>query len=114
MTQAIQRYGQNERSLFSFLNAKGASSLSEYKEGFYGIANCYDYILQNFYSYLKDANADSMQWSSMQVALERVEGQAWETKNELLGAIKIVKTIGLLNLLGNSSFKMTRSKLPTM
>lgn len=37
----------------------------------------------------------------MQVALERVEGQAWETKNELLGAIKIVKTIGLFNLLGN-------------
>lgn len=60
ITQAIQRYGQNERSLFSFLNAKGVNSLSEYNEGFYGIANCYDYILQNFYSYLKDANADSM------------------------------------------------------
>ena len=110
ITQAIQRYGQNERSLFSFLSAKGANSLSEYKNGFYGIANCYDYILQNFYSYLKDANADSMQWSSMQVALERVEGQAWETKNELLGAIKIVKTIGLFNLLGNSSFRMTREQ----
>ena len=110
ITQAIQRYGQNERSLFSFLNTKGANSLSEYKDGFYGLANCYDYILHNFYSYLKDANADSMQWSSMQVALERVEGQSWETKNELLGAIKIVKTIGLLNLLGNSSFKMTREQ----
>lgn len=110
ITQAIQRYGQNERSLFSFLNTKGANSLCEYEDGFYSIANCYDYILHNFYSYLKDANADSMQWSSMQVALERVEGQSWETKNELLGAIKIVKTIGLLNLLGNSSFKMTREQ----
>lgn len=110
ITQAIQRYGQNERSLFSFLNTKGANSLCEYEDGFYGLANCYDYILHNFYSYLKDANADSMQWSSMQVALERVEGQSWETKNELLGAIKIVKTIGLLNLLGNSSFKMTREQ----
>lgn len=110
ITQAIQRCGQNERSLFSFLNTKGANSLCEYEDGFYGLANCYDYILHNFYSYLKDANADSMQWSSMQVALERVEGQSWETKNELLGAIKIVKTIGLLNLLGNSSFKMTREQ----
>lgn len=110
ITQAIQRYGQNERSLFSFINAKGANSIGEYKDGFYGLPNCYDYILQNFYSYLKDANADSMQWSSMQVALERVEGQAWETKNELLGAIKIIKTIGLLNLFGNSSFKMTREQ----
>ena len=110
ITQAIQRYGQNERSLFSFLNAKGANSISEYKDGFYGLANCYDYILQNFYSYLKDANADSMQWSSMQVAIERVEGQSWETKYELLGAIKIVKAIGMLNLFGNSSFKMTREQ----
>ena len=110
ITQAIQRYGQNERSLFSFLNAKGANSISEYDNGFYGLANCYDYILQNFYSYLKDANADSMQWSSMQVAIERVEGQTWETKGELLGAIKIVKAIGMLNLFGNSSFKMTREQ----
>ena len=110
ITQAIQRYGQNERSLFSFLNAKGANSIGEYDKGFYGLANCYDYILQNFYSYLKDANADSMQWSSMQVAVGRVEGQAWDTKNELLGAIKTVKAIGLLNLFGNSSFKMTREQ----
>lgn len=110
ITQAIQRYGQNERSLFSFLNAKGANSISEYDNGFYGLANCYDYILQNFYSYLKDANADSMQWSSMQVAIERVEGQTWDTKGELLGAIKIVKAIGMLNLFGNSSFKMTREQ----
>ena len=111
ITRAIQRYGQNERSLFSFLHAKGNNSLSEYRQGFYGLANCYDYILQNFYSYLKDANADSMQWSSMQVALERVEGQEWESKSELLGAIIIVKTIGLLNLFGNSTFKMTREQI---
>ena len=110
ITQAIQRYGQNERSLFTFLNARGVNSLAEFSDGFYGLANCYNYILHNFYSYLKDANADSMQWSSMQVALERVEGQAWETKDELLGAMKIVKTIGLLNLLGNASFKMTREQ----
>lgn len=53
ITQAIQRYGQNERSLFSFLNTKGANSLCEYEDGFYGLANCYDYILHNFYSYLR-------------------------------------------------------------
>ena len=58
ITQAIQRYGQNERSLFSFLNTKGANSLCEYEDGFYGLANCYDYILHNFYSYLKDNNED--------------------------------------------------------
>ena len=109
LTQAIQRYGQNERSLFSFLNAKGRNSLSEFTGKVYQLQCCYDYIYYNFYSYFKEANADSMQWSSMQVAIERVEGQLWETKTDLVDAIKIVKAIGLLNLFGNASFKMNRA-----
>lgn len=57
ITQAIQRYGQNERSLFSFLNARGRNSLSEYEGKIYQLQCCYDYIYYNFYSYLKEANA---------------------------------------------------------
>lgn len=110
ITQAIQRYGQNERSLFSFLNARGRNSLSEYQGEVYQLQCCYDYIYYNFYSYLKEANADSMQWSSMQVAIERVEGQLWETKQNLVDAIKMVKAIGLLNLFGNSTFRMNREE----
>ena len=106
ITQAIQRYGQNERSLFSFLNARGRNSLSEFTGKVYQLQSCYEYIYYNFYSYLKEANADSMQWSSMQVAIERVEGQLWENKTDLVDAIKLVKAIGLLNLFGNGSFKM--------
>lgn len=111
ITQAIQRYGQNERSLFSFLNARGRNSLSEYKGDVYHLQCCYDYIYYNFYSYLKEANADSMQWSSMQVAIERVEGQQWDDKKDLVNAIKLVKAIGLLNLFGNASFKMNKDAL---
>lgn len=44
ITQAIQRYGQNERSLFSFLNARGRNSLSEFKGEVYQLQCCYDYI----------------------------------------------------------------------
>lgn len=110
MTQAIQRYGQNERSLFSFLNARGRNSLSEYQGRVYHLQCCYDYIYYNFYSCLKEANADSMQWSSMQVAIERVEGQPWDTTQALVDAVKMVKAIGLLNLFGNSSFRMSREE----
>ncbi len=113
ITQAIQRYGQNERSLFSFLNARGRNSLSEFTGNVYQLQCCYDYIYYNFYSYLKEANADSMQWSSMQVAIERVEGQVWETKTDLVDAIKLVKAIGLLNLFGNASFRMNREETAT-
>lgn len=109
VTSAIQRYGQNERSLFSFLAACGSNSLSEFKTSAnltYNLANVYDYIVYNFYSYLKDANVDSMSWSSMQVSIERVEGLDWDNSEQLTGAIKIVKAIGLLNLFGIASFKM--------
>jgi len=109
ITSAIQRYGQNERSLFSFLASKGANSLSEFKANTnqtYNLANVYDYIVFNFYSYLKDANVDSMNWSSMQVSIERVEGIDWDNEEQTANAIKIIKSIGLLNLFGIASFMM--------
>lgn len=114
VTAAIQRYGQNERSLFSFLAARGANSLAEFQAKLnltYNLANVYDYTVFNFYSYLKDANMDSMSWSSMQVSIERVEGLDWDNSEQLAGAIKIVKAIGLLNLFGIASFKMNLKQM---
>lgn len=109
LTQAIQRYGQNERSLFSFLHAQGRNSLKEFKPSIqltYNLQMVYDYVIYNFYSFLKDANADSMNWSAMKIALERVEGQSWDSKEMMLDAIKIVKAIGMMNLLGTATFSM--------
>ncbi len=112
ITTAIQRYGQNERSLFTFLTSKGTISDFEPKENTtYNLAKAYDYIYYSFYSYLKDANADSMNWSSMQVALERVEGQTWDTEEELLQAINIIKALGMMNLYGVAGFRLSRESL---
>ena len=112
ITSAIQRYGQNERSLFTFLASKGA--ISDFKPSeseTYNLQYVYDYIVYNFYSYLKDANADSMNWTSMKVSIERVEGHSWDTKEELLQAVKIVKAIGLLNLFGVAGFRLSKEQL---
>lgn len=114
ITSAIQRYGQNERSLFTFLASKGANSVSEFEVHdnlTYNLQNVYDYILYNFYSYLKDANTDSMNWSSMQVSTERVEGQEWESKEQMLQAVKIVKAIGMMNLFGTAGFKLSLEQM---
>ena len=49
ITSAIQRYGQNERSLFTFLSSKGNNSISEFipqKTLLYNIQNVYDYVLE--------------------------------------------------------------------
>lgn len=114
IAMAMQKYGQNERSLFTFLNNRGHNSLSEFqpKQNLtYHLGIVYDYVNYNFYSFLKDANADSMSWGSMQVSIERVEGVEWNTANQLNDAINIVKAIGLLNLFGIASFQLNREQM---
>lgn len=109
ITRAIQEYGQNERSLFSFLNAGGKRSFKEFvpnEKLTYNLEEVYNYIQSNFYSYLTDVNSESMQWSAIRIAAERVEGQTWITPEEMINALKLIKTIGLLNIFGTAAFKM--------
>lgn len=108
ITIAIQRYGQNERSLFTFLASLGTISTDEQV---YNLQKVYDYVYYSFYSYLKDANADSMSWSSMQISIERVEGQSWDSEEQMLYAINIIKAIGLLNLFGVAGFRLSKESL---
>ena len=108
ITTAIQRYGQNERSLFTFLASQESVSVGKQ---IYNLQKVYDYIYYNFYSYLKDANADSMSWSSIQVSIERVEGQSWESDEQMLHAVNIIKAIGLLNLFGIAGFRLPKEML---
>jgi hypothetical protein len=112
LTLAVQRYGQNERSLFSFLNSKGNYSLenAEIKATkTYNLSDIYDYIIYNFHSFLSEVNADSMNWSAMHVALERVDGLS-ETKL-IKDARKLVKTIGLLNLFASQTATIQKENL---
>jgi len=104
LTHSIQRYGQNERTLFSFLSSKDNNSLNQFEphaNQTYSLANVYDYIIYNFYSYLSEVNADSANWRAIRVALERIESIFDLEKIET--ASNIVKTIGLCNLFGNSA-----------
>jgi len=113
VTRAIQRYGQNERSLFSFLNAKGIHTISNFnseQNKTYNLAEVYDYVINSFYSYLNDANGDSSSWSAILLSIERIEGCDWKDESQMLDAIKIVKSIGLLNLFGNAGFSMSQDE----
>ena len=114
ITSAIQRYGQNERSLFTFLSAKGNNSISEFvsqKTLLYNIQNVYDYVFYNFHSYLKEVNLDSMSWSSIYRSIEKVEAYDWNSEQQMLDAVKIIKAIGLLNLFGVAGFKLSIEQL---
>lgn len=112
LTLSIQRYGQNERTLFSFLEATGEGSLQAFKDGehtTYSLADVYDYDIYNFYSFLSEINPDTAAWTGIRVALERIEGLF---DSEIVeNGIKIVKTIGMMNLFGNAGIRCSKNDL---
>ena len=113
LTLAIQKYGQNERSLFSFLTTTGQYSILNYvrkEHQTYSVADVYDYLIYNFYSEISQVNLDSSGWSAIKVALGRIESGI--LSDELIPyAQKIVKTIGLLSIFGSSDTTLNREAL---
>lgn len=104
LTLALQRYGQNERSLFSFLESTDLASIGKFKNTeqtpFYSLTQVFDYLTNNFFSFLHSKyNSDSASWASIKVAIEQVENSFDEDVNDYL---KVVKAIGLLNMFANA------------
>ncbi|MFY9158302.1 hypothetical protein [Aquirufa ecclesiirivi] len=103
LTLSLQRYGQNERSLFSFLESTdhtGLTKFNKYENPFYNLSNVYDYLNFNFYSFLTSKyNPDFSSWSSIRSSIEEVE-RAFDSN--IIDYIKAVKTIGLLNIFSAS------------
>ena len=112
LTLSIQRYGQNERTLFSFLESTGEGSLQSFKDSehtTYSLADVYDYDIYNFHSFLSEINLDSAAWAGIRVSLERVEGSFDPEVAD--DAIKLVKTIGMINLFGNAGVSFAKKDL---
>ncbi|MFP8894579.1 hypothetical protein [Chryseobacterium sp. EZn1] len=104
LTLSLQKYGQNERSLFSFLDSNDPYNLFDYNSignPYFNIACVYDYLIHNYHSFLTTKyNPHYSQWTNIRAAIEMTEGWFIGNPNN---AIKIVKTIGLLNIFGNSA-----------
>lgn len=97
LTLSLQKYGQNQRSLFSFLQASDHLGLEVLNtDELFDIPKVYDYILVNLYSVITSKlNPDYTSWSLIKDSIEKVEAKI--DKNQKL-AINLIKTIGLLNL----------------
>lgn len=112
LTLSLQRYGQNERSLFSFLESTDHTGLSKFNKRenpFYNLSCVYDYLNFNFYSFLTSKyNPDFSSWSSIRSALEEVERTFDISINEYT---KAIKTIGLLNTFSASGSTLDRNFL---
>lgn len=104
LTLSLQRYGQNERSLFSFLASNDYLSFYDWQEkGLYSVVNSYDYLFHNFHSFLSTKyNPDYGDWAVIRAALHRIENYFFAghiTETEYDDACKLLKTIGLTNIL---------------
>lgn len=112
LTIAFQRYGQNERSLFQFIDSNDHLGLMEFDEEkslFYNLSCVYDYLWFNYYTVITSKyNIDYGQWATIRNSIERVE---IEIINSTLDAIRIVKVIGLLNIFASSAGKIDKEFL---
>jgi hypothetical protein len=103
VTLALQRYGQNERSLFSFLKSTDHTSIfahQQAKSNFYNVASVYHYLIYNFYSFINSPyNRDIAAWRGIQHALEVSERVFSE---DLTSIAQIIQTIGLFNIFAAS------------
>jgi len=108
LTLSLQKYGQNERSLFTFLESEDFFSDSS---GFYHLGKVYNYLISNFYSFLNSRfNPDFAVWVSIKNALESIEVGWVENLEE---GRKIVKAIGLLILTASHGAKLDFNFLST-
>ena len=109
LTLSLQRYGQNERSLFSFLESSDHTSLAkfqQYDNKFYNLSLVYEYLNFNFYSFLTSKyNPDFAAWSSIRAALETVDRAFDDRLNDVQSLVKI---IGLLNIYAAQGAKLDR------
>lgn len=109
LTLSLQKYGQNERSLFSFIESNDHLGIRQFRNdtsGYYNLSNLYDYLVYNFHSLLTTKfNPHYAQWSAMRFAIERVEGLL---DDQVSDALKLVKTIGLLNIFATASAHINR------
>jgi len=114
LTKALQTYGQNERSLFTFLESDDVSGLKSFSwknETYFNLSTVYDYLLNNFSSLLTTKyNPHFFQWRAIQHALDRIEATL---EGDYLEASKLVKIIGLINIFGNAGAKIDNDFLPT-
>ena len=111
LTLALQKYGQNERSLFSFIESNDHLGIKDFnqKVPYYNLSCVYDYLVHNYYSFLTTKyNPHYTQWVAIRTAIERVEGVFREN---ITDAVKLVKTIGLLNIFASASARLNKEFL---
>src|SRR5690606_4223961 len=63
LARSLQKYGQNERSLFTFLETTDFSKFIYKTKPYFNLVDVFDYLINNFYSLLSSKyNPDYLKW----------------------------------------------------
>ena len=96
LVNALQRYGQNERSLFSFLSDSSKYSISNDPVNFYNVSDVFDYLVYTLPTEINGPdNPHKAQWLTTFRVLERAE-LIFEEDYEIV--TEVIKTISLVNI----------------
>ncbi|MBU6122325.1 hypothetical protein [Hymenobacter siberiensis] len=115
LVQSLQRYGQNERSLFSFLCSNDYLGIEQHtgQGTYYSVSQVYDYLSYHFYSLLTSRyNPNFFQWGILKSTLEQLE-KYFDNEAELNAARQLVKTIGLLSIFAPAGAEISPEFLET-
>lgn len=104
LTLGLQSYGQNERSLFSFIDSDDHLAIRAFESNsdnpLYSLSSVYDYLVHNYTILFTKYNPHYAQWAAIRTAIERAEGVF---EDDIEDALKILKTIGLLSIFAAKS-----------
>ena len=119
MAKALQRYGQNERSLFSFLDVDESYSFKRFYnennhfsdlKSVYSLEYVFDYIFEHYFFVISShANSDLTLWNSIREALDQVDTRL--EQEFIRDGRKIIKAIGLLNIFTHAGSNLNREFL---
>ena len=109
LVKFFSRFGQNERSLFSFLYSADANALrtfaSEHSvgDGFFGIHHLYDFVRSTI-GHRLHTRALSSRWSQIESVIDASLSNNTEE-------VAMLKTVGVLNMLDDQRLKADESVL---
>ena len=94
----LQKYGQNERSVFSFLNAEGPGSPGLFEENFYSSQELVTYAVERLSHFIfSNNNPDKLLWEASERAIQRADSHAGISPRPARIAIR---TVLLANIFG--------------
>ncbi len=109
LIRTMRRFGQNERSLFSFISSAEPMGLQDYASrstvttGFYRVHNLFDYVRGNMLPAVNISNAGT-HWGVIEAILSSTEINSREEE-------AVLKTVALLNLLDAPDIPPTESNI---